>query len=81
LKKFNFSYFPAFRQNYEEIIYENLKKKFRQFISDLQGEDWLPDKPNKKPNMYVDGMIAYISVSKKSILIINFLINKIFIKI
>jgi hypothetical protein len=39
-----------------------LKKKFRQFISDLQGEDWLTEKPNKKPNMYVEGMIAYISV-------------------
>jgi hypothetical protein len=32
------------------------------FISDLQGENWLPDRPNSKCNSYVEDMIAYLNV-------------------
>ena len=47
---------------YEEIIYENLRKKMKAFISDLQGENWLPDKPNTRCNSDVEDMIAYLNV-------------------
>ena len=50
------------RESYEEIIYENLKKKVKNFISDLEGEDFLPEKPNDGCSMYVGGMIAYLGV-------------------
>lgn len=54
-------------QVYEEIIYENLKNKLRQFVSDLSGENWLPDRPNTKANSYVEGMITYLSTIYVSI--------------
>jgi len=47
--------------SYEEIIYENLKKKMKAFISDLQGENWTPEKHNSTCNSYVEDMIAYLN--------------------
>jgi hypothetical protein len=49
--------------SYEENIYENLQKKLRMFVSDLSGENWLPEKPNVRANSYVEGLIVYLSVS------------------
>ena len=55
------NYLSLFRQSYEEIIYDGIKFKLRQFISDLIGEDWLTNKINIKHNSYVDNIISYLS--------------------
>lgn len=49
-------------ESYEEMIYEQLKKMIKRFLSDLTGDDWLPTKPRNEANSYVEGMIAYLNV-------------------
>lgn len=49
-------------QSYEEMIYEQLKKMIRRFLSDLTGDNWTPEKPRGSPSSYVDGMIAYLNI-------------------
>ena len=48
--------------SYEEMIYEQLKKMIRRFLSDLTGDNWLPLKSRGEPSSYVEGMIAYLNV-------------------
>ena len=48
--------------SYEEMIYEQLKKMIRRFLSDLTGENWLPTKPRGEASSYIEGMIAYLNV-------------------
>ena len=44
------------------MIYEELKKKIRRFLSDLNGENWLPAQPRNRPGDYIEGMVAYLNV-------------------
>ena len=48
--------------SYEEMIYEQLKKMIRRFLSDLTGDNWLPTKPRGEASSYIEGMIAYLNV-------------------
>ena len=54
-------------ESYEEIIYQNLLNKIRQFIFELSDENWLPERPNDSPHNYVEGMVAYLSVMYDSL--------------
>ena len=49
-------------QSYEEMIYEQIKKKISKFLMDLNVENWLPEAEREKPNDYVDDMISYLNV-------------------
>ena len=49
-------------QSYEEMIYEQIKLKIEKFLSDLNGENWLPDQERGKPNDYVEDMTSYLNV-------------------
>ena len=49
-------------QSYEEMIYEQIKTKMSKFISDLTGENWLPEKERLKPADYVEDMTSYLNV-------------------
>ena len=54
-------------QSYEEMIYEQIKTKISRFLSDLNGEDWLPEKERLKPNDYVEDMTSYLNVIHNSL--------------
>ncbi len=49
-------------QSYEEMIYEQIKAKISKFLSDLYGENWLPESERGSPNDYVDDMTSYLNV-------------------
>ncbi len=49
-------------QSYEEMIYEQIKTKIAKFLSDLHGENWLPEKERGSPNDYVEDMTSYLNV-------------------
>ena len=49
-------------QSYEEMIYEQIKKKISKFLMDLNGENWLPEKEKEKPNDYIDDMTSYLNI-------------------
>ena len=48
--------------SYEEIIFENLKIKIEKFISDIEGEDFMPKSPRENQSESIDSIISYLSV-------------------
>jgi hypothetical protein len=59
-------------ENYEEIIYENLKNKIKQFIDELIYEDWMPEKPNNSPHPYVESLLSYLMIIYDSLSSLSF---------
>lgn len=49
-------------ESYEEKIYEGIGAKVKSFISDLEGENFMPDKPNDGCNGYVLQMIGFLGL-------------------
>lgn len=54
-------------ESYEEIIYENLKNKIRQFMCELIDENWTPEKSSNQSHEYVDNLIGYLTVIYESL--------------
>jgi hypothetical protein len=54
-------------ESYEEIIYENLKNKIRQFMNELIDENWTPEKSINQSHAYVDNLIGYLTVIYESL--------------
>ena len=54
-------------QSYEEMIYEQIKTKISKFLSDLGGENWMPDKERGGPGDYVEDMTSYLDVINLSL--------------
>lgn len=54
-------------ESYEEIIYENLKNKIRQFMCELIDENLTPEKSSNQSHEYVDNLIGYLTVIYESL--------------